>query len=236
MVIAGFQVVNKLDCSRFFQKTFLPGNISIKVVLGMCFLILSNADVQFAEKKLAWRTYTNKKIFLTTHQVEIINQKKFAKAALYENVEAFMVHVSSFESGTIKHPARKAQLALLLVKKVNIPTKYSDFADVFSEKSANLLTEQIEANEHAIKLEEGKEPPYGPIYSLRPIDLNILKTYINTNLANGFIRLLKSSAGAPILFVHKLDSSFCLCINYRGLNNLTIKNWYPLPLIDKSLD
>ena len=52
IVIAAFQVINKLGCSRFFQKTFLPADISIKVVLGMLFLTLSNADVQFAEKEL----------------------------------------------------------------------------------------------------------------------------------------------------------------------------------------
>ena len=48
--------------------------------------------------------------------------------------------------------------------------------------------------------------------------------------------LLKSPAGVPIFFVRKADSSFCFCVNYQGLNNLTIKNWYPLALIDESLD
>ena len=52
LVIAVFQVVNKLSCSWLFQKTFLLANISIKVVLGIHFLTLNNADVQFAEKKL----------------------------------------------------------------------------------------------------------------------------------------------------------------------------------------
>ena len=69
------------------------------------------------------------------------------------------------------HPAREAQLASLLTKEVTVPVEYSDFADVFSEKSANVLLERIEANEHAIELEEGKQPPYGPIYSLGPVEL-----------------------------------------------------------------
>ena len=91
-------------------------------------------------------------------------------------------------------------------------------------------------NEHAIELEEGKQPPFGPIYSLGPVELEILKTYIETNLANGFIWPSKSLAGAPILFDWKLDGSLRLCVDYRGLNNITIKNRYPLPLIGKSLD
>ena len=202
----------------------------------MFFLTFSNAEIPFAEKELTWRTYTTKKAFLTIRQVKIINQKEFAKAALDENVEAFVVHVSSLGSRMTIHPAREAQLASLLTEEVTVPVEYSDFADVFSEKSANVLPEQTRANEHAIELEEGKQPPYGPIYSLGPVELKTLKTYIETNLANGFIRASKSPAGAPILFVRKPDGSLRLCVDYRGLNNLTIKNRYPLPLIGESLD
>ena len=68
------------------------------------------------------------------------------------------------------------------------------------------------------------------------MELETLKTYIKTNLANGFIRPFKSPAGAPILFNKKPDRSFRLCVDYRGLNNITIKNRYPLPLIGESLD
>ena len=61
MVIAGFQVLDKLNKVRFFQKTFLLANITIKVVLGMFFLTFNNANIQFVEKKLIWRSYTAKK-------------------------------------------------------------------------------------------------------------------------------------------------------------------------------
>ena len=95
MVITAFHVVNKLGRSWFFQKIFLLANISMEVVRSMPFLTLSNVDVQFAEKELTWRTYTIKKAFPTTRQVEIINQKKLAKAALDEKIETFVVHVNS---------------------------------------------------------------------------------------------------------------------------------------------
>ena len=68
------------------------------------------------------------------------------------------------------------------------------------------------------------------------MELETLKTYIETNLANGFIRPSKSPVGAPILFDKKLDESLCLCIDYWSLNNITIKNQYPLPLIGESLN
>ena len=91
-------------------------------------------------------------------------------------------------------------------------------------------------NEHAIELKESKQPPFEPIYSLGPIELETLKTYIEINLANGFIRPFKSPARASILFNRKPDGSLRLCVDYQGLNNLTIKNRYPLPLIGESLD
>ena len=99
-----------------------------------------------------------------------------------------------------------------------------------------MLPKQTELNKHAIKLEEGKQPPYGPIYSLGPVELETLKTYIETHLKTGFIQPSKSPAGAPSLFDKKPDGSLRLCVDYRGLNNLTIKNRYPLPPIGKSLD
>ena len=214
MVIVAFQVVNKLGRYRVFQETLLLADISKKVVLGMTFLTFSNADIQFTEEELTWRTYTTKKALPTTRQVEIVNWKEFAKAALDENVEALVVYVSFLRLKMSIYPVRKAQLVLLVIKEANVPIKYMDFADIFSEKSANIPPKQTGANEHAIKLEEGEQPLYGPIYSLGPIELETLKIYIETNLATGFIQALKSPAGAPILFLHKPDDNLRLCVNY----------------------
>ena len=84
--------------------------------------------------------------------------------------------------------------------------------------------ENIKIKKYAIELEEGKQPPFGPIYSLEPVELEILKTYIKINLAISFIRSSKSSVGASILLDRKLNGSFRFCMDYCCLNNLTIKN------------
>ena len=103
---------------------------------------------------------------------------------------------------------------LLLAEKVIVLAKYADFANIFLEKSANVLPKQTRVNQYTIKLEKGKQLPYRPIYSLRLVKLKTLKTYIKTNLANNFIRALKSPTSAPILFVHKSNGNFCLCIDH----------------------
>ena len=68
------------------------------------------------------------------------------------------------------------------------------------------------------------------------MELETIKIYIKNNLANGSIRPFKSPIRALIFFDKKLHGSLRLYINYQGLNNLTIKNRYPLLLVGKSLD
>ena len=122
MVLASFQVEDTLGRARFFQETFLLADLSIEVVLGMPFLTLSNTNIQFAQKELTWRSYTAAEALLTTKRVEIIDRKEFAKAALDEHVEAFVVRMTSLSTMAI-HPARKAQIASLVAEEVQIPSK-----------------------------------------------------------------------------------------------------------------
>lgn len=106
----------------------------------------------------------------------------------------------SLESMTI-YPAREVQIALLLIKEVIMSTRYTDFADVFSKKSVKVLPKTININNHTIKFVDSKQPLYELMYNLNLIELETLKTYIQTNLANGFIQPSKFLVRVPILFV-----------------------------------
>ena len=132
-------------------------------------------------------------------------------AALDTNSETFVVHVAiQRRKEIVVDTGRKAQIkaqsraqvgALLFDETpIEVPAKYSDYSNVFLAENAAEFPENTGINKHAIKLKESKQPAFGPIYSLGPIELEILKTYIETNLANGFIRTSKSPAEAPILF------------------------------------
>ena len=103
---------------------------------------------------------------------------------------------------------------MLKSEKTGIPDEYSNVSDVFSSDSAAELPGNTGINDHPINLLDNKQLPYGPIYSLMLVELEMLKTYIKANLASGFIRLSKSLAAALILFVRKKDGSFRLCIDY----------------------
>ena len=246
IVVAAFSVVDKANRVRFFEETFLVANVSPEVVLGMSFLTLSGADVDFLDWELRWRTYTTEEAFSTTRRVELVGKKEFADIALNPEHETFVVHVASLSAASLSstpldadvHPSCKPQISGWIAKEAptKVSAEYLDIADVFSPDLVSKLPEHTRINNHAIELVEGQQAPYRPIYSLGPVELETLKACIETNQANGFIRPSKSPAGAPILFNRKLDGSLWLCVDYRGLNNLTIKNRYPLPLIGELLD
>ena len=126
----------------------------MEIVLKMLFFTLSNVDIQFAEKKLTWRSYTGNGSLRTTWKMKIINRESFAKAALDKNIEVFIVHMALPTSKMIIHPARKAQIAFLIAKKVTIPAKYSDFAGIFLKESAGVLAKRTGINKQAIELEK----------------------------------------------------------------------------------
>ncbi|OOO05787.1 RNA-directed DNA polymerase (Reverse transcriptase) [Aspergillus oryzae] len=116
-----------------------------------------------------------------------------------------------------------------------IPQELKGYEDVFSKQKSKIMPPR-KATDHAIELIDGETPPYGPIYPLSQRELQVLRQYINENLECGRIRPSKSPAGAPILFVPKKDGGLRLCVDYRGLNKITVKNRYPLPLISEILD
>ncbi len=203
-------------------------------------------NVQFGTEKLTWKSYTIAKTLPTTGRLKLIDKREFTKVVLDQNSETFVIHVVALEVLTAMpiYSFRTSQiqddptLATLQYDKTftEIPAEYSDYANVFSLDLAIELSVNTGMNEHVIKLIDNKQPLYGPIYALSPVELESLKTYIKTHLKTGFIQSFKSPTGALILFDKKLDGTLRLCVNYQGINNLTIKNRYLLPLIGEVLD
>ena len=85
------------------------------------------------------------------------------------------------------YPDREVQMVSLFTKEVKILDKYLDFINVFSEEKVLVLPKHTKLHKHAIILEDCKDPAYGPIYSLDPVKLETMKTYIELQLKTGFI-------------------------------------------------
>ncbi|KAG7594102.1 Integrase catalytic core [Arabidopsis thaliana x Arabidopsis arenosa] len=109
----------------------------------------------------------------------------------------------------------------------------NEFTDVF-EAVRGLPPDR--SDPFTIELEPGTTPISKAPYRMAPAEMAELKKQLEELLDKGFIRPSSSPWGAPVLFVKKKDGSFRLCIDYRGLNKVTVKNKYPLPRIDELLD
>ncbi|GJZ19666.1 putative reverse transcriptase domain-containing protein [Tanacetum coccineum] len=126
-----------------------------------------------------------------------------------------------------------SRLKIISCIKAHVPV-IRDFPEVFPEELPGLPPpRQVEFR---IDLVPGAAPVARAPYRLAPSEMKELSVQLQELLEKGFIRPSSSPWGAPVLFVKKKDGSFRMCIDYRELNKLTIKNRYPLPRIDDLFD
>ncbi len=116
-----------------------------------------------------------------------------------------------------------------------VPHEYADLCDVFSKERAASLPPH-RPYDCAIELHPGTCPPRGRLFSLSDPERASMEEYINKALDSGFIHPSTSPAGAGFFFVGKKDGSLRPCIDYRGLNRITVKNCYPLPLMTTAFE
>ncbi|KAI6687682.1 hypothetical protein NL676_024510 [Syzygium grande] len=110
----------------------------------------------------------------------------------------------------------------------------SNFPDMFPEELPGLPPER--EVEFVIELAPGTEPISKAPYRMSLSELKELKVHIQELLDKGFIRPSASPRGVPVLFIKKKDGTLRLCIDYRQLNQVIVKNKYPLPRIDDLFD
>ena len=167
---------------------------------------------------------------LRAPQIALINAIAYARACKLEGSIQFSLQLSPTASSSLHAASLAANPDLSAV-----PKDYHKFADVFSKAKASVLAPHQDFD-LKIDLEEGATLPPRRLYSLSPIELKALWTFIDENLRFGFIRPTSSSHVAPVLFVRKKDGSLRLCVDYRGLNKISKKDRYLLPLISDLLD
>jgi len=90
--------------------------------------------------------------------------------------------------------------------------------------------------DHEVHLKEGETPTWGPLYSMSWAKYITLKEWVEENMSKGCIRQSTSPVATPVLFAKKPDGGLQFCIDYRDINSKTIKNRYPIPSIQKTLN
>ena len=114
------------------------------------------------------------------------------------------------------------------------PEWLSEFRDIFPEELTQLPPSR--EVDHEIEVIPGSSPVSRRPYKMSLPDAIELKEQLRQLLEQGFVKPINSPWGAPVLLQKKKDGTLQLCIDYRGLNLVTVKNKYPIPCIDELLD
>jgi hypothetical protein len=116
-----------------------------------------------------------------------------------------------------------------------VPEKYHDYLSVFQKKESERMPLR-KPWDHGIEMKPGFKPKKSKVYPLSPQEQVEVDDFINEQLRKGYIRPSKSPQTSPIFFVPKKDLKKRMCTDYRYLNEWTVKNAYPLPLISEIID
>ncbi|KAH0603149.1 uncharacterized protein H6S33_008153 [Morchella sextelata] len=112
---------------------------------------------------------------------------------------------------------------------------YREWADVFSQEKIGEMPPHSH-NDLKIKLLPGTPPPFGQLYPCSAPELKALREYVDKELSSEKISRSNSPAAAPILFIPTKDGTLQICLDYRGLSKVTVKNKYPLPVMSELRD
>ncbi|GJW01626.1 putative reverse transcriptase domain-containing protein [Tanacetum coccineum] len=213
-----------------FNINLMPVELgSFDAIIGMDWLAKYQAVIMCAEKivRIPWK---NKTLIIhgdgsTQGNVTRLNIISCTKTQKYmeKGFPIFLAHVTTKR---VEDKSEKKRLE-------DVPI-VQDFPEVFPEDLPGLPpTRQVEFQ---IDLVPGAAPVARAPYRLAPSEMKELSEQLKELSDKGFIRPSSSPWGAPVLFVKKKDGSFWMCIDYRELNKLTVKNRYPLPRIDDLFD
>ena len=234
----------EMDLDGYKENAYLyvvPSLVSYDVILGLPWM--RKNDVRLSPRKACLHIGPfNLRVPNTLKEERTAADHSLVSAAAFsllahrrrkqKNIQVFSASMADIEKA-------------LTVKKITdprtkLPSHFHEFLDVFSRIEADRLPPQRgKGVDHEIELlqENGKDPevPWGPLYNMSRDELLVLRKTLTELLDKQFIRVSNSSAAAPVLFVRKPGGGLRFCVDYRGLNKITRKDRYPLPLIYETL-
>lgn len=177
------------------------------------------------------------------HEVTAVSAVALAQREGYEVFTVWLQEIGSNTAPPVQASATSAADFEKFMKgkdeqqdpREKLPPEYHDLADAFSRQKAKELPPHRPGVDLAIQLKEGSQPPFKRYYPLDALSDKALKKWIDDLLEQKAIRKSISSCSAPVIVVKKPGGGLRICIDYRALNALTVKNRYPIPRIKETL-
>jgi len=233
-----------LDVNGYKRKAFLyvvPRLAGQDVMLGLPWLRMNQVKFHATEGYL---TVGDEQVV-----VRPVEKGERSLDCVPISANAFMMNLRQRQRGRRKVEVFAASMAdiekalrprSITDPRTKLPKHFSEFLDVADRTEADKLPPlRGPGIDHHIELQEvdGKTPevPWGPLYKMSREELLVLRKTLTEYLDKGFVRVSNSPAAAPVLFVKKPGGGLRFCVDYRGLNKITRKDRYPLPLIYETL-
>ncbi len=230
-------------CYTTFYLVDLP---SYNCLLGSDWLVLHNPTINFSNKDINFvsnyclsncittPSILSLKIRKSSNNCNIISEKTpKSKSKSKKSNSSVSLPVTLINS--ISSTSSTNDSSTIINIETKLPKQLLKFKEVFNESIANTLPPH-RPYDCEINLKPNSKLFYGAIYQLTQKESDALEEYIKENLKKGFIRKSKSPAGAPVLFVPKKNDDLRMCVDYRHLNDITIRDSYPIPLIAEMLE
>ena len=241
-----FVMIDTNETTRYFKKSFFDVNFEWQFTLDRSWIQFVDVDTLFnwnIDDIKQWFTDDIDDILHITKWIEMIVSKKIIETLLNENKTTYLLIIWSWDDDLNKiHIFRRVLISNAIASSIkNVITfiskclKYYENINIESEKKTYILSEHDFTN-HVIDFINDTHSSYNFIYFLFEKELKMFKTYIDKHLIIDFIKHFQSFVDAFVLFASKFNESFRFCIDYRDLNELTIKNRYLLFFIKKSLN
>ncbi|MCO5611684.1 hypothetical protein L7F22_065942 [Adiantum nelumboides] len=192
------------------------------------------ASIKFPEKRISFK-FREKNMYIDTQEsgntIPLVHTHAFDKS-IKSSISVYMIFVKDSLSDVNKTQVNESgsQEDLELSKFLH------QFQDFFIDDILGELPPKRGDDDHAIELIPGSSPPNEPPYRVAQAQQEEIMRQVNELVEKGMVRPSSSPFCSPILLVHKKDGTYRMCVDYRALNKITIKNRFPVPRIEDLFD
>ena len=209
IVLGTVELRFSIGATEFLENFYVTRNLAHRVLIGGDIFWKHNMDVKFSTKELV----------IGNQSSPLLSSKELTQATITEN--SLPSELVQFEEGYLSDKETR-----------EIKTLIDEFADIFSKNSDDIgKTDFI----HKIKLTD-ENPFKSRAYRIPQAQKKIVEDEIEKMLRTGVIKKSNSPWSSPVVLVKKKDGSIRFCVDYRKLNSKTIKDNYPMPYIDETLE
>ncbi|MCO5600634.1 hypothetical protein L7F22_054749 [Adiantum nelumboides] len=204
------------------------------VILGAPWFDRLAASIKFPERRISFK-FREKNMYIDAQEsgntIPLVHTHAFDKS-IKSSISVYMIFVKDSLNDVNKTQVNESGLK----EDLELSKFLNQFQDVFIDDIPGELPPKRGDDDHAIELIPGSSPPNKPPYRVSQAQQEEIMRQVNELVEKGMVRPSSSPFCSPVLLVHKKDGTYRMCVDYRALNKITIKNRFPVPRIEDLFD